>query len=170
MVEQCPKTSVCSNFAAGGHQICYDYNPDDFHGHMTLRKYANGKVTVVLCKTTVGGVCAETNPAVYDNIYASHACTNGQDCMFRLVSDIWLGTTGDGGYQQCSFGAFDSQSRCSLSIRQIRIKSSVALGGKCAAFMGTADTADEAVTNMSNSNSNNGNSNNSNISNNTSAV
>lgn len=91
LIEQCPEEQICANFAGGGQHKCYDnkqFSPDNFHGHVSMHKSDNGRVTVAICQG-YGKCDTSNNPAVYENIYSSHACTNGQDCMFRLVSDIW---------------------------------------------------------------------------------
>eukprot|EP00854_Cymbomonas_tetramitiformis_P015634 gene15634-18539_t len=131
MVEQCPAESLCSNFAGGGKQKCFSrFTPDNFHGHVTMRKEATGRVTVSICEGNTS--CDLKDGASYSNIYASNGCHN-QNCMFRLMSDIWLATDGDKGWRSCSKSTYKKDSRCAFSISDIRIASSQPFSGKCAA-------------------------------------
>jgi len=135
MVEMCPMTKVCANFAAGGHQVCYDYNPNNFHGHVTMWKDPSGRVSVKICPGD--SPCSRDGPApiaVYDNVYASHACTSGQDCTYRLMSDIWLGTAGDEGWRTCGKAGFNPNSKCAISVKGIKIQSKKPFEGKCASL------------------------------------
>lgn len=142
MVEQCPRTRLCSNFAGGQQEVCWNHDPDKFHGHVTMRKDPQGTVTVTLCgrdgtlQNSPGSSCKEAKfPATYTDLYGSQGCEGGgNDCVFHLFSDIWAGTSGDAGYAHCSSGTYDPHNTCSLSVTDIRIASAVPFEGKCAAL------------------------------------
>jgi hypothetical protein len=124
MVEVCPTSSLHSNFAGvyppTGYEVAWNYDANSFAGHVTM-VIENGKVTVSMC-SSVGGHCSTTNGgAVYENIYASNACS-GHDCVYTFISDIWNGNSGDGGYWGCAGGHTTPGSTCEYSIRNIRAK------------------------------------------------
>merc|ERR1712079_101698 len=74
------------------------------------------------------------NVARYDNVYAAHGCAAG-NCMYRMVSDIWNGLSGDGGYGYCSHGRSHPSSGCKTSVTNIRFKTLPGtFTGKCSAF------------------------------------
>lgn len=135
MIENCPETEVCANFAGGGNPHCYsEISPDNWHGHMTLWKSSDGDVTVALCDSQ-GSSCSKFGTTgTYPSWYSSNACTNGQDCMFTMVSDIWIGTSGDDGYAYCSQGTYDANSKCSISVQNIQIETSSSFTGNCASL------------------------------------
>lgn len=134
MLEQCPNDKICSNFAGGGSARCWSFDPDNFHGHMTMRKHTNGDVLVSVC--TGSGPCSESGAAKYNNIYGSNGCaswlSSDLKCMYTMISDIWLGTSGDQGYHYCSRGTYKRDSKCGFSITNIKIKSAQPFTGKCA--------------------------------------
>lgn len=133
MIEMCPETEVCANFAGGGSPLCYsNIDPDAWHGHMTFVKSSSGDVIVMLCDGEDS--CTGVDTATYSNWYDTNACTNGQDCMFKMVSDIWIGTSGDDGYTYCSKGTYDASSTCATSVRNIKVTSSTPFTGNCAAL------------------------------------
>lgn len=126
-LEFCTRDAIHMNFAGGGHQIRVNSNMfslDNSSGHVTVRKDNAGIVTTSICnsneaKLNEDGQC---NRPIYNscneclqknqnyscwcnpnsnNIYGSGGCQNGGDCLWTLVSDIWNGVSGDGGYSAC---------------------------------------------------------------------
>lgn len=53
--------------------------------------------------------------------------------MYKLISDIWNGYSGDGGFQSCSHGKPHYGSGCMTSITNIRTRG-IPFSGKCAAL------------------------------------
>jgi hypothetical protein len=144
------------------------FNIDGSTGHITVRKDEDGIVTIAACsqeearrKNQNGGEyqcpapvyadCAEclsggsygcwcnpnTNPP---NIYGSGGCAPAGhgDCMWTLVSDIWNGVRGDGGYQGCMTavpaiglpaGKPNLNSDCKFSVEKITLRGG-GVGGK----------------------------------------
>jgi hypothetical protein len=51
-----------------------------------------------------------------------------------MISDIWLGTKGDGGWKSCSRSSYKRDSKCEFSVRNIRIKLAKPFEGACAAL------------------------------------
>lgn len=140
MVELCPTHSVSSNFAGASAPVGYQKtwkvaDPNSFSGHVTMWN-TNGDITVKMCKKSTassnGGNCPGDGAAYYPNVFASHACADG-DCIFQFVSDIWNGLSGDGGYWGCTGGAPPSTKSCRFSVRKIRVKGPK-FSGNCAAL------------------------------------
>jgi hypothetical protein len=97
----------------------------------------NGYVRVKICSSTEasnnGGHCLAANAAYYPNIYGSYGCSNGHDCMFTFISDIWNGLSGDGGYWGCTGGAPPSTKSCRTSVRHITVQGP-SFSGNCGAL------------------------------------
>ncbi|KAK3243804.1 hypothetical protein CYMTET_46559 [Cymbomonas tetramitiformis] len=148
LVEQCPTDRLCANFAGAqfpaqnAREKCYaasTHHPNNFHGHVTMRKSLAGRVTVSICAGETS--CDEANPAFYGNIYESNACAarsaavNAGNCVYHLMTDLWLGASGDAGYRGCSEETYDPNSKCGFSMTRIRINTTtpaVRFTGKCA--------------------------------------
>jgi hypothetical protein len=126
--EFCSRDAIHLNFAGGGSQKKLNstkFNINSSSGHITVRKDVNGIVTIVACKKEDPSTMNNNNqclPPKYancneclnanntygcwcnsnsNNIYGSGGCSNGGDCMWTLVSDIWNGVSGDAGYNGC---------------------------------------------------------------------
>lgn len=148
MLENCPSSSVDSNFAGGGTQEKWTIaNPNSFQGHMTMWKQADEadsstqSIHVKLCNPdeVQSGVCPEGVTAYLHDIYGKNGCSNGANCMYTMVSDIWNGLDGDGGYAGCAGGKTHASSGCHISITNIRVQaSSGTFTGKCAALTGAS--------------------------------
>merc|ERR1712226_140338 len=81
------------------------------------------------------GSCSEGGAAYLRDIYGLHGC-KGHNCMYRFVSDIFNGDSGDDGYKHCSKNKPHYSSGCSTSITNIRMKASAGtFTGKCAALV-----------------------------------
>lgn len=68
--------------------------------------------------------------------YRSSTSFNWKDNPFRLISDIWNGTSGDGGYANCQ-GHSVPNSKCAYTVSNIKIASNDGremFSGKCAAM------------------------------------
>lgn len=153
LVELCPAGDVWTNFAGAeepiGYQSKWEFaDPNYFAGHVTMWKHwDNGKggITAKLCdeaeRDSNGGHCTGDDAAYYPSIYGSNGCKDGHNCEFTMVSDIWNGNSGDGGFYACSAG-YPQTSDCRTSIRNIRIKGPT-FYGKCAVLMSA--TKDEVV-------------------------
>jgi len=143
MVENCPSTEVRSNFAGGGSQITWTIaDPNSFRGHCTMWKQADANgvqsIHVKVCNPSevVNGACPEDGAAYLHDIYGLNGCAKG-NCMYTMVSDIWNGLSGDGGYTGCANGQTHYSSGCSTSITNVRFQaSSGTFTGKCAALVG----------------------------------
>lgn len=148
MVELCPTHHVYSNFAGAssseGTQVRWrSADPNSFDGHVSMWKDKgdDGKyhVKVKMCSADQAaanaGSCHKSGAAVYNDIYGSNACTNGHDCIFEFVSDIWNGVHGDDGFTGCRQGSAPSTSDCRFSIRNIHVQGP-SFSGKCAALSG----------------------------------
>ena len=157
-LEFCTRDAIHLNYAGGGHQVRVNnatFSIDNSNGHVTVRKDAAGIVTTSICtsqeaKSNVDGQCKRpiytdcndcmqgnqsfscwcnpnTNP---QNIYGSGGCSNGGDCLWTLVSDIWNGVAGDGGYDACMTGipGVVEQGKpnlnggCKISVEKVTIK------------------------------------------------
>ena len=107
------------------------FNIDGAVGHVTVRKDKDGIVTISACERSTSSVideirhyqcpspvytsCADCLSQFQDfgcwcndktsppNIYGSGGCApvGHGDCLWTLVSDIWNGVGGDGGYHGC---------------------------------------------------------------------
>ena len=154
--EFCTRDSVHLNFAGGGHQVRLNssrFSIDGSEGHVTVRKDTDGIVTITACEkaeaASHGNQCIAPeytdcsdclsagndygcwcNPAS-QNIYGSGGCRNGGDCLWTLVSDIWNGVSGDGGYSGCMTsvpsinlpaGKPNLNSSCETSIERIVLR------------------------------------------------
>merc|ERR1719410_2137810 len=144
MIENCPAEAVYTNFAGGGSPVRIAIaDPNSFQGHTTMWKSPDGDIRVKSCDPAevVGGSCPESgNVARYPNVYAAHGCA-AADCMYRLVSDIWNGYSGDGGYGYCSHGQPHYSSGCNTSVTNIRFRTSPGtFTGKCSAFYSGSPT------------------------------
>jgi len=147
MVEMCPTHHLYSNFAGAsgsvGKQVRWDADSNDFDGHVSMWKALgnSGKyeVKVKLCSVDEAaanaGSCQQTGAAVYYDIYGSNGCSNGHDCEFRFISDIWNGLQGDDGFTGCRRGSAPSTSNCGFSIRNINVQGP-SYSGKCSALKG----------------------------------
>jgi len=149
LVELCPAGDVWTNFAGAeapiGYQSKWEFaDPNYFIGHVTMWKNEDGGkggVTAKMCDETErdnhGGHCSGKNAAYYPSVYGSNGCSSSHDCMFTMVSDIWNGYSGDGGFYACSAG-YPQTDTCRTSVRNIRIKGPQ-FYGKCAALNAWTD-------------------------------
>jgi len=141
MLEMCPSDALYSNFAGGGTQKKWSFaDANNFHGHTTMWKradqYGVQGISVATCISAdmIDGACPEVGAAFLPDIYDKHGCHDG-NCMYHLISDIWNGNDGDGGYQGCASGQSHSSGGCSFSISNIRFDALPGtFEGKCAAL------------------------------------
>lgn len=119
--EFCPSDGVFSNFDGGGYQKQWQFDGDNLDGHVTLWN-KNGSVTVKACAMSdmQGGSCTGQEAAYYPDLYDANGCSNGGNCIYSFVSDIWNGFAGDSGYQHCQGGQTKANSKCRFSVRSIR--------------------------------------------------
>lgn len=145
MLENCPTDSVHSNFAGGGSQIEWGFaDANNWNGHTTMWKQqdADGimSIHVKACQPWEmdGGSCSEVGDVAYlRDIYGLNGCNDGGDCVYTMISDIWNGLDGDGGYQGCAGGQPHYSSGCTFSVTNIRFKASPGtFQGKCEALTG----------------------------------
>jgi len=143
MLENCPTDLVRSNFAGGGDQIAWTSNGDFFFAHTTMWKQDDGNgiksVHVKACdsgEVKADGTCPEDGAAYLHDIYGKYGCSRG-DCVYHMISDLWNGADGDGGWIGCTGRTTNYGSRCRFSITNIRVKG-VPFTGKCAAMMSTS--------------------------------
>ena len=158
--EFCSRDSIHLNFAGGGSQKKLDpklFNINNAEGHITVRKDVAGIVTIAACtldealankNQCAAPVYSNCNDCLWgpnntygcwcnpesNNIYGSGGCapTGGGDCLWTLVSDIWNGVTGDGGYTGCMTevpGVVDKgkpylNSSCAFSVEHILLRGS----------------------------------------------
>lgn len=143
MLENCPSSALYSNFAGGGNPKRWEIsNPNSFQGHMTMWKQDDGdgimSIRVKTCTskeaTEGSGSCFEEDAAYYRDIYGQNGCKDG-NCMYTMVSDIWNGWAGDGGFSECTNGQPQWGNQCKFSVSNIRIKG-VPFTGKCTALSG----------------------------------
>lgn len=144
LVELCPAGDVWTNFAGAEPPIGFQSkwsvaDSNYFAGHVTMWKHwdnGKGSVTAKVCdeaeRDRYGGHCSGEGAAYYPSVYESNGCSNGHNCMFTMVSDIWNGYEGDAGFAACSAGKPQTE-HCRTSIRNIRIKGPK-FSGKCAAL------------------------------------
>lgn len=141
MVENCPVEAISSNFAGAEPPLGYQKqwkiaDPNGFSGHVTMWN-SNGDITVKLCsnaeKKGNGGHCTGNGAAFYPNVYKANGCSDGHNCMFEFVSDIWNGVEGDDGFVGCRGKSKPSTRNCGFSVRKIRLKGP-SFTGKCAAL------------------------------------
>lgn len=147
MLENCPSDALHSNFAGGGSQITWAIaDPNSFQGHTTMWKQADGdgvmSIHVKTCDPSevVNGACPENGDVAYlRDIYGLNGCSNGANCEYMMISDIWNGLAGDAGYQACSHGQPHYSSGCSTSITHIRFKAKPGtFSGKCSVLAGSS--------------------------------
>jgi hypothetical protein len=147
MMENCPSSAVYSNFAGGGDQVRWSFaDPNNLRSHTTMWKRAdsNGVMSVFVktCQPSelVSGSCAFGGTMAYlRDIYGLNGCSNGGDCIYTLISDIWNGFSGDGGYIGCAGGQPHYSSGCSVAVSRIRFKAAAGTFlGNCAALVETA--------------------------------
>jgi len=152
MMENCPWDQVRSNFAGDSDdntEVSWTQgsndlgNGDDFRSHTTLWKQQDADgvmgIYVSTCRQTeVGsdGSCSKTGAAFQRDIYGKNGCSKG-DCVYRMVSDLWNGKYGDGGWSACTQEGTNMGSNCKFSVTNIRSKG-VKYAGKCAALMGSS--------------------------------
>lgn len=139
MSENCPAESLWSNFAGGGVEKRWDIaNPNDFQGHTTLYKLADGdgvlSIRVQTCTekqaAVAGGSCPLTEDHAYlRDIYGQNGCRDG-NCIYTMVSDIWNGWAGDEGFYSCANGEPKLGNKCKVSVKNIRIRG-VPFTGNC---------------------------------------
>merc|ERR1711957_124061 len=156
-VEFCPRNAAWMNFAGGGHQVpaAGGLSIDGSQAHVTVRKDLAGIVTISSCSTvdaaanngqcaapTYSG-CADCKAATQSfacwcneqstpkNIYGSGGCSGGGNCMWTLVSDLWNGLRGDGGYDACmsaadgvDHGKPNMKSECAVSVEDVVLRGS----------------------------------------------
>merc|ERR1712195_340343 len=156
-VEFCPRNAAWMNFAGGGHQVpaAGGLSIDGSQAHVTVRKDLAGIVTISSCSTvdaaanngqcaapTYSG-CADCKAATQPfacwcneqstpkNIYGSGGCSGGGNCMWTLVSDLWNGLRGDGGYDACmsaadgvDHGKPNMKSECAASVENVVLRGS----------------------------------------------
>lgn len=148
MIENCPWDNVRSNFAGPsdrGKEVDwtgYVGTPNDFKAHTTLWKQDDGdgvmSIHVKAClqsEVNGDGACPEEYTAYLWNIYKKNGCSKG-DCVYHMISDIWNGENGDGGWIGCTGSKTNWGSQCKFSVTNIRTKG-VAFGGNCAAMTGS---------------------------------
>lgn len=152
LVEMCPSGAVHTNFGGGlptdskptYPKLWKSADPNSFSGHVTLWKKKSSKaggrssIAVKMCKhehKDKHGHCLLTDAAFYPGIYDSYACTDGHNCRFMFVSDIWNALESDGGAKACMAPAGVSKANCGFSIRNLRVKGPK-FKGKCAALQG----------------------------------
>lgn len=148
MVENCPSNAVHSNFAGGGSQVKWSFaDPNSVRFHTTMWKQADGdgvqSIHVKSCDPgeAGSGSCSEDGAAYLRDIYGLNGCNNGHNCMYTMVSDIWNGYSGDGGYQSCAGGQTHYSSGCIFSVTNIRMTAaSGTFTGKCAALVHSSPT------------------------------
>ena len=151
-LEACPRTNLYMNFAGGGNQVQTGESftlTDTSDAHVTVRKDIDGIVSIVTCNSgaLVDGQCAaaqyqgcddcmQSNKFACwcngtDNIYGSGGCTDGTDCLWTLVADIWNGVDGDAGYHGCMVevpelgleaGKPNLSSKCTVSVENIVLR------------------------------------------------
>jgi hypothetical protein len=150
MMENCPSDAVWSNFAGGGTQVKWSFaDPNNLRSHTTMWVRAGSARTMdVFVKTCLpselvsgscefGGIMAQLQ-----DIYGLNGCSKGGDCVYTLISDIWNGLSGDGGYTACAGGQPYYSSGCSVAVSRIRFKAADGtFPGKCAALVETASAA-----------------------------
>jgi len=145
MVENCPSTSVNNNFAGGGTQVKTSADPNSWRGHTTMWKQADSdgvqSIHVQSCDPSASS-CSEGGDVAYlRDIYGLNGCRGGENCMYTMVSDIWNGNSGDGGYSGCAGGKPHYSTGCSISVTNIRFKAAEGtFTGKCAALLGSSPT------------------------------
>jgi hypothetical protein len=107
-LENCPTDLVRSNFAGGGHQIAWTSNGDFFFAHTTMWKQDDGNgiqsIHVKACdsgEVKADGTCPEDGAAYLHDIYGKYGCSRG-DCVYHMISDLWNGASGDGGWIGCT--------------------------------------------------------------------
>lgn len=148
-LENCPTSRVQTNFAGGGKQIHIKMaDPDNFEGHTTMWKLPDSdgvmSLRVVTCHSdqVVDGACPYPSDgrlgediAYYRDIYGSNAVVMGNSKYF-LVSDIWNGVQGNGGFSACAGGHTHRSTGCKTSVQNLRMKAkSDTFKGKCSAMM-----------------------------------
>jgi len=115
-IESCPINGIHSNWAGGGVPDTLSNDTSSFTAHMKVTiNQTTGKVEIYK-----DGVKTK---AKYDNIFASYACTNDNNCNYVLKADIWNGYDGDGGYDSCmkNYKNNPQPSNCKFSIKNIRL-------------------------------------------------
>lgn len=139
MLENCPSNLVRSNFAGGGDQVEWTDNGDDFTAHVSMLKQSDGdgvkSIHVKACQYSElkgDGTCPESGAAYLRDIYGKYGCSRG-DCTYHMISDLWNGVDGDGGWIGCTDRVTNYGSECQYSISNIRTKG-VPFVGKCAAM------------------------------------
>lgn len=143
MLENCPVDLVRSNFAAGGDQVAWTSNGDNFFAHLTMWKQldADGvnSIHVKACDPAElkgDGTCDEDGAAYLRDIYGKYGCSKG-DCVYHMISDLWNGQDGDGGWIGCTGRTTNYGSECKFSITNIRTKG-IPFTGRCAAMSSTS--------------------------------
>ncbi|GMI16324.1 hypothetical protein TrLO_g11841 [Triparma laevis f. longispina] len=155
-LELCPRSSISMNFAGGGSQVELDSSTFsiDFtdNAHVTVRKDPSGIITITTCKQsdlTTNSQCpaptySSCDDCLYnnnkefacwcdnqENIYSSGGCTDGTDCIWTLVSDVWNGVSGDEGYTGCmtevpeiglAAGKPNMDTKCAVSVEKITLR------------------------------------------------
>ncbi|GMI04156.1 hypothetical protein TrVE_jg7025 [Triparma verrucosa] len=154
-LELCPRSSISMNFAGGGSQVELDASTFsiDFtdNAHVTVRKDEEGIVTITTCQQEElqNSQCppptySSCDDCLYNNngefacwcnnagnIYSSGGCTDGTDCLWTLVSDVWNGVSGDAGYTGCmtevpeiglAAGKPNMDSKCTVSVERITLR------------------------------------------------
>lgn len=152
MLENCPWDQVRSNFAGASDnskQVSWTGavgtgavgTGDDFKAHTTLWKQDDGNgvmsIHVKAChqsEVNSDGTCPQDGAAYLSDIYGKNGCSKG-DCVYHMISDIWNGQDGDGGWVGCTGRSTNFGSQCKFSVTNIRSKG-VQFQGKCAAMMG----------------------------------
>jgi len=139
MLENCWKDEVRSNFAGGGTQVKWTDNGNDFTAHVTMWKQDDGdgvqSIHINACQYSdrqSDGTCPEVGSAYLRDIYGKFGCSRG-DCVYHMISDIWNGVAGDGGWAGCTGSTTNWGSQCKFSITNIRTKG-IPFTGKCAAL------------------------------------
>lgn len=143
MVETCPTGNLHSNYAGGGYGVSWtNFDANYFHGHVTVwKRWVHGKagISVKICDADEmmanGYSCHGDGAAWYPDIYGSNACSDGHNCMFKFVSDIWNGHTGDSGFEHCTAKHKHPRTAdCKHSVRNIKVKGvkGPIFSGKCA--------------------------------------
>jgi len=148
MMENCPADEIHNNFAGGGTEAKVDGDANDFRGHTTMWKKADGNgvmsIYVKTCNPSdvdASGACPKGGEAYLRDIHGLNGCSVG-NCMYTMITDIWNGNSGDGGYESCAGGNTHASSGCSVSVTNIRMKATAGVFvGKCAALVATSGQA-----------------------------
>lgn len=154
MLENCPVDAVWNNFAgvdaSRGTQVRVKIaDPNSFQGHTTMWNQADEGSGIISTHVKTcdpsevqDGSCPETGDvAYYHDIFGANGCSNGANCMYTMISDIWNGVAGDPGFQGCTGGHTHPSSGCHVSVTNIRFKANPGtFTGKCSSLVSGSPT------------------------------